>query len=139
MFFTFLVPLLFLLGLLISYETQTTVGFSSLVLGILGILGSLGGIIIWLWGFISLGSSFSVLPKAKKLKSGGAYQFFRHPIYLGIGLSSLGISVSLGSWFGLAYVLFIVIPLNMIRIKGEEKVLLERFGKKYSDYKQKTI
>lgn len=127
MLFTFLVP------------TQTTVGFGNLGLGILGALGCFVGLILWLWGFISLGNSFAFLPKAKKLKTNGAYQFFRHPIYLGIALTCLGIAIGLGSWVGLICTIFIVIPLNIIRIKGEEKVLLERFGKEYSDYKQKTI
>lgn len=78
-----------------------------------------------------MGSSFSVLAKAKKLKTGGAYKFFRHPIYLGINLTCLGIAMGLGSWLGLVYAILIVIPLNLIRAKKEEKTLSQKFGRKY--------
>lgn len=139
MFFTFFAPLLFLFFLFLSSQTKTTVGFGNLLLGIFGVLGCLVGLILWLWGLISLGSSFSILPKAKKLKTGGAYKFFRHPIYLGIALSYLGISISLGSFWGLFYTIFIIIPLNIIRAKKEEKVLMTAFLKKYLEYRKKVV
>lgn len=136
---TFLIPLLFLFNLLFAYQTQAEIGFGSFGLGVLGVLGSLTGIILWIWGFISLGKSFSVLPKAKKLQTTGIYKYFCHPIYMGIGLSCLGIAIALGSWPGLIYAIFIVIPLNIIRAKREEKVLMAKFGQKYFEYQQKTI
>ena len=137
MLFTFLVPILFLFSLLLSNQTQTIPGFGNFLLGVFGCLGAFLGLILWGWGFISLGSSFSVLPKAKKLKTKGAYQFFRHPIYLGIDLSCLGIAIGLGSWPGLLFTLFVIVPLNFFRAKREEKKLEKQFREEYLLYKSK--
>lgn len=137
--FTFFVPLFFLFDLFLSYRTQTVLGFGNLLLGILGALASLGGIILWTWGVLSLGTSFAVLPKAKKLKTGGAYRFFKHPIYIGIGLTCLGLSLGLGSLWGLIFTLTIIISLNLLRSRKEEKELEKKFGKQYLDYCRKTI
>ncbi|MBI4999557.1 DUF1295 domain-containing protein [Candidatus Gottesmanbacteria bacterium] len=114
---TFFIPLLYLLAVLIIYATGTNLGFG-LPWAVVGLILTFIGLILWIFGFINLGKrAFSVLPKAKVLKTTGIYKYFRHPIYLGITLTCLGLSLSLGSKAGLFYTILIIIPLNIIRAR----------------------
>ncbi|MBI5465139.1 isoprenylcysteine carboxylmethyltransferase family protein [Candidatus Gottesmanbacteria bacterium] len=134
---TILIPFLYLLAILIISTTATILGFGMIFLSILGVVLAFIGLFLWVLGFLNLGrQAFSVLPKAKILKTGGIYKYFRHPIYLGITLTCLGLSLSLGSKAGLFYTILIIIPLNIIRARKEEKILTERFGQEYLEYKR---
>lgn len=136
---TFIIPLFYLLVILITLQTGKNLGFG-LIWAILGLTITFTGLGLWVSGFISLGRrALTVLPKAKYLQIGGIYKYFRHPVYYGITLTLLGLSLSLGSWLGLGYTIFIIIPLNMIRAQKEEKILLEKFGQEYINYKNKTF
>ena len=136
---TLLIPLLYLLEIFIIVNTGKVLGFG-IPITILGLIISFFGLIHWILGFINLGTgAFAVLPKAKKLITTGIYKHHRHPIYLGIILTFLGLSLSMGSWTGIFYVLLILIPLSVIRIKKEEKILLKKFSKTYSEYQAKTF
>lgn len=138
-FLTFFIPLLYLLAVLIIYQTGKTLGFG-IVWAIFGLFFTAFGLFLWASSFIALGRQvFTVLPKAKLLRTGGAYKFFRHPLYLGISLTFLGLSLSTGSKIGLLYTIFLIIPLNILRAKKEEKVLVKKFGLEYLDYKKRTI
>lgn len=134
------IPLIYLLAILIISKTSTILGFGMIFLAILGLVAAFAGLFLWGIGFLTLGhASFSVLPKAKVLKTSGVYKYFRHPIYLGIILTCFGLSLSLGSREGLAYTIFIIIPLNIARAAKEEKVLTNKFGQEYANYKKKTL
>jgi protein-S-isoprenylcysteine O-methyltransferase Ste14 len=67
----------------------------------------------------------------------GAFRYVRHPLYLGIILFYLGLSVSTASLFSFAFLVMIVIFYNYIA-GYEEKLLGIRFGEDYRRYKQKT-
>lgn len=139
-FLTLFIPLLYFLTILIILKTSTIIGFGIISLGILGLIITFIGLFLWGSGFIALGpASFSVLPKAKILKTSGIYKYFRHPVYLGITLTCLGLSLSLGSKVGLVYTIFIILPLNIVRALREEKILTAKFGQKYLAYKKKTL
>ena len=72
--------------------------------------------------------------KARALVTTGIYRFTRNPMYLGMLLVLVGWGVYLGNaaaW--LALPLFVVL-LNQLQIKGEERVLRERFGDDYARY-----
>ncbi|KKR31347.1 MAG: hypothetical protein UT63_C0073G0013 [Candidatus Gottesmanbacteria bacterium GW2011_GWC2_39_8] len=70
-----------------------------------------------------MGNSFGVLPEKKKRVKRGLYKYFDHPIYVGIYLTFLGLSIALGSLPGFLYDLVIMIPLSYYRAKKEEKLL----------------
>ncbi len=138
-FLTLLIPLLFLLDISIIYLTGRNLGFG-LAWSIMGLILTFTGLILWILSFVGLGRrAFAVLPKAKALETGGLYRYFRHPLYLGIDLTLLGLSLALGSWPGLIYTIIIILPLNVIRARREEKVLEAKFGQAYLDYRKKTI
>lgn len=86
---------------------------------------------------IQLGRAFSVQAKATALVTTGLYARIRNPIYLFGGLTIAGVIIWAGKpWYLLCFV--VLIPLQMIRIRNEERVLAETFGAAYLEYKQKT-
>lgn len=86
---------------------------------------------------IELGRAFSVQAKATTLVTTGVYSRIRNPIYLFGAMFILGIII----WIGrplLLLIFAVLIPLQVVRSRKEERVLMEKFGAAYLDYKQKT-
>jgi protein-S-isoprenylcysteine O-methyltransferase Ste14 len=86
---------------------------------------------------IELGRAFSVRAKATTLVTTGVYSRIRNPIYFFGAMLILGIII----WIGRPWLLLIfavLIPLQVVRSRKEERVLTEKFGAAYLDYKQKT-
>jgi protein-S-isoprenylcysteine O-methyltransferase Ste14 len=86
---------------------------------------------------IQLGASFSVNAQANVLVTKGLYSKLRHPIYYIsiVFLAGLAIFLSRPEMIGLCVV---VIFLQLRRIRNEEKVLKEKFGQQYIEYRKKT-
>ena len=59
----------------------------------LGTLITLSGVLLIVWGFVSLGDALTPFPRPianATLHRNGAYLYMRHPIYSGVVLASLG-------------------------------------------------
>jgi protein-S-isoprenylcysteine O-methyltransferase Ste14 len=78
-----------------------------------------------------------VRAQAKELVTHGLYSRIRHPVYLFGALGILGIILYAGrlEWL---WVFAAVVPLQFFRIHKEEKLLSEKFGETYLEYKRKT-
>lgn len=133
-----LIPSSYFLIVAITYFGPKDFGFGfpaivlpSLIIGFLGLL-------LWIVSMMNLGSSFAVLPGAKQLVRGGVYKYIRHPMYCGINVTLGGLVIASGSYLGLSVYLVLVIPLNIIRSRLEERALLEEFGDSYKEYKKNT-
>lgn len=92
------------------------------------------GISIALYGLISLGSSFSVMPEARNLVIRGPYKIVRHPIYLGEEMAIIGLALE---YFSLTAFLILLFQLGfqLYRIQFEEQVLEQNFHE-YASYKK---
>jgi protein-S-isoprenylcysteine O-methyltransferase Ste14 len=84
-----------------------------------------------------LGSSFSVKAKAERLVTTGLYSRIRNPIYLFGGLFTVGVSLFFSVW-GPLVVALVIVPLQIIRVRREERVLAGAFGEEYARYKSRT-
>jgi protein-S-isoprenylcysteine O-methyltransferase Ste14 len=84
-----------------------------------------------------LGSSFSVKAKANRLVTTGLYSRLRNPIYLFGGLFIVGLSLFLSPW-GPLVVALVIVPMQVMRARREERVLAEAFGEEYERYKSNT-
>ena len=86
---------------------------------------------------IELGRAFSVQAKATTLVTTGVYSRIRNPIYFFGAMLLLGIIIWTGrpSWL---LIFVVIIPLQVVRSRKEERVLTEKFGAAYLDYKKKT-
>jgi len=97
----------------------------------------------WLqvWAYRSLGKSYSqdiVVLKEHKLITGKMYKYIRHPQYISQCLSDLGAGVALFSFLVVPLVLFVELPLFVLRAIEEEKILKKHFNEEYSNYKKKS-
>jgi protein-S-isoprenylcysteine O-methyltransferase Ste14 len=86
---------------------------------------------------IQLGSSFQVSAEARRLVKTGIYKKLRHPIYL-FGMLFLAGLILITKAFPLFLVLAILLVLQRNRIVKEEKVLAEKFGDEYKEYREQT-
>ena len=68
----------------------------------------------------------------QRVVSTGPYAVVRHPMYAGALLYLVAIPISLGSWWGLAVMVFMV-PVLVWRLRAEEKFLAKNLAG-YSEY-----
>ena len=104
---------------------------------VLGIMLLVPSVLLWFVALIQLGSSFSVRPQARELVAQGLYSRIRNPIYLFGLLAILGIILYAGK-LRFLWVFAFLLPLQLFRIRKEEKVLQQKFGDAYLEYKRKT-
>jgi protein-S-isoprenylcysteine O-methyltransferase Ste14 len=86
---------------------------------------------------IQLGRAFSVQAKASTLVTTGLYSRIRNPIYVFGGLAVAGLML----WANQPWLLFsfaVLLPLQFYRSRKEARVLTEKFGAQYLEYKQQT-
>jgi protein-S-isoprenylcysteine O-methyltransferase Ste14 len=85
----------------------------------------------------TLGKSFSVRAKATALVTTGIYSRIRNPIYVSGVVLLIGVVILLGKP-QLLLILVLIIPMQMWRAHNEAKVLEERFGEEYREYRKRT-
>lgn len=95
------------------------------------------GVFAWITARYNLGKNFSITPQAKFLVKTGVYKKIRHPIYLSSTITVIGVCIMYNIWwmYTLAGVLIII---QLIRARAEEKTLLAKFQNEYSEYKKST-
>lgn len=99
------------------------------------------GMIIRFTAVWQLGKMFTVdvtIRDNHRIKKDGLYSLLRHPSYTGMLLSFAGFGISLNNYLSAMVVVFLVLAALLYRIRIEEKVLNEQFGKEYQTYCQNT-
>ena len=84
----------------------------------------------------SYASRIIEVEKGQKVVMTGVYAIVRHPMYLAVMILFAFSPLALGSYWAMISVL-LLIPLLVVRIKGEEKELLENL-EGYKEYVMKT-
>ena len=84
-----------------------------------------------------LGKSFSVRPQAKELVTLALYSRIRNPMYVFVDIILFGLILALHLHW-----LFMILPLllafQVLQARSEAKVLQEKFGPAYLDYRKRT-
>ncbi len=83
------------------------------------------GIVLWGLSYWYLRSAFGILPGKKKRVTGGLYSLVRHPMYLGIESTFVGLSLANRSLWGLLFSLFVLLPMLLTRTVLEERKLID--------------
>ncbi len=135
---TVVVPSLYLLALVVAWFSSKHFGFGFRPLVYVGVIVGLSGVVLWIVAMVQLGKSLAVLPGGDRLVTQGVYRYLRHPVYLGIDMTLFGLFLAVGTTSGMIYFFVVVLPLNIIRSRLEEKALLRKFGKPYETYRQQT-
>lgn len=76
--------------------------------------------------------------KASKLVTTGVFQWSRNPIYLALVLILMSMIIWLGNWVSIFCCFIMVWYLSRFQIRAEEKVLQEKFGAQYGNYRKKV-
>jgi protein-S-isoprenylcysteine O-methyltransferase Ste14 len=135
---TVLVPSLYLLALAVAWIAPKHFGFGMRPLVYVGLTVGLSGVALWMFAMAHLGKSLAVLPGGDRLVTQGVYRYLRHPVYVGIDMTLFGLFLAVGSTAGMIYFFLVVLPLNIMRSRFEEKALLKKFGDSYETYRQQT-
>jgi protein-S-isoprenylcysteine O-methyltransferase Ste14 len=95
------------------------------------------GLIFLVVARLQLGRAFSVQAKATQLVTSGLYARIRNPIYIFGCVALAGVIL----WFNrplLLLVFLLIVPVQIWRAGKEAKILRERFGADYDEYRKKT-
>lgn len=137
--YTLLVPAIYFLVLISIMQSGGTLGFGWLPLSVGGLVLVAMGLAIWVVALITLRRVLTITPEAEALVTTGVYGWFAHPFYVGITLCYLGLSLAKGSLAGMLYTAMVIVPLHLVRAHHEERVMREKFGKNYEEYRRKVL
>lgn len=147
---TLIIFLLFLLIPILLYcpyfEYQTILqpfilSSVALMMGIIGLFLLICGGVLMIWSRILLGPYGTpriVIKDHHQLITNGAYQYIRHPLYMGNILFLFGYAFAFGSLLCSCTIAVFMFLLIKSRIDLEEKLLLANLGEKYADYMKHT-
>jgi protein-S-isoprenylcysteine O-methyltransferase Ste14 len=132
---------------------QSVIGAAILVLGVVGfawpdgvsrrltlagVLVGISGLVLFVQGIASLGSSLTPFPRPSEgatLREHGVYRRVRHPIYGGVLLLAIGWSLALSPLaLGATALLWVLLELKS---RHEESMLLERYPE-YTAYRERV-
>jgi len=94
------------------------------------------GLCYTIWALSYLRRSFSIMPEARRLVTGGPYALSRHPLYLGEGTAAVGLYLPTIGPIGLLG-LAVFLTAQYVRIRAEERVL-ERVFPEYAEYRRRV-
>lgn len=117
-----------ILQLPVAHLTLPMQIFAAILIG----LGSLGSLLV----LARLGKSFSILPEARKLVTGGPYSLMRHPLYTVEIITILGTAMQFQGPWSWAISLLVMVLL-WIRSHYEEQVLAGVYPE-YGEYRART-
>lgn len=134
-----------LLVLLVIWCGLLELGFRSSPISwpaaICGLLTATAGISLRSLAIAALGDSFQTkhsLAAPDRLQTTGLYAWVRHPSESGLLLLALGCGMLLQSMVAVSLVVFVLLPLVIVRIRTEEAVLRQICGAAHERYCRRT-
>lgn len=133
----FFIPLIWILSPALAVADYP---LRALPLGIGSLMLLLG---LWLFhrSHADLGTNWSItleLRDRHELVTQGVYRWSRHPMYLALLIYSLGQALVLPNWLaGPSYAVAMLLLITL-RVRPEECMMLEKFGKDYENYMTTT-
>ena len=132
-----IMPLLYLLTPWLDFANYDLPGPS----GWIGTIVFAGAIFLLWRSHADLGRNWSASLRVTgqhSLVTNGVYRYIRHPMYTAHLLWAIAQGLLLSNWLaGWAFLVFSV-PLYVVRIPKEERMMLEHFGEEYRSYKSRT-
>ena len=137
-----LAPLLFGMLFFLPFADRRSIGVMMAGQGLrwLGLVLYGLGFVLTSWARAALGRMYSgqvTIQKSHQLIKTRLYRYIRHPVYLGMLCSALGLSFLFRSWIGLVAMVPILVGL-LFRIRDEEAVLHKEFGAEWEAYCQQS-
>ena len=110
--------------------------FCALLGAILALCGL--GLTIWSWGSLPSVGTGHYLLEGQSLITSGAYGLVRNPIYTGAFLIWFGLAAAYASGVVLLLTVLYVIPAYALYVRGEEQMMLSRYGDGYREYQRRV-
>lgn len=76
--------------------------------------------------------------ESHSLVTGGVYRHVRHPIYAAVWLMGLAQLLLLANWIAGPARLVLFLPVYLVRVPREERMMLDHFGDEYRAYMDQT-
>ena len=89
----------------------------------------------------TLGKEWSItarLLEGHKLATSGPYAYVRHPIYTGMFGMLIATGLAISYWIALLAALAILLAGTIIRVRSEERLLLDAFGEQFENYAKRV-
>jgi protein-S-isoprenylcysteine O-methyltransferase Ste14 len=125
---------------LLPQAVWARLAFRNPVLQALGVALLVASTLLTLWARLTLARMWSGLPWVRpdhELRTDGPYAITRHPIYTGFTGMLLGTALGLGAALLLVFV--VALPVMFaVRMRTEERLMVEAFGDRYRDYRRRV-
>ena len=95
------------------------------------------GLAYSVWALAYLRRSFSIIPEARRLVTGGPYGLSRHPVYLGEVTTAIGVNLATAGLLSAVAIAYFIVC-ELMRIHWEEQVLARAFPSEYPDYARRV-
>ena len=95
------------------------------------------GLAYSVWGLAYLRRSFSIIPEARRLVTGGPYSLSRHPVYLGEVTTAIGVNLATAGWLSAVAIVYFL-ACELMRIRWEERILALTFPTEYPEYARRV-
>jgi protein-S-isoprenylcysteine O-methyltransferase Ste14 len=97
------------------------------------------GIIAWgTFSLLSAGTNVNPTLPTTSIVTSGPYQFSRNPLYVGLTLLFLGLTLTMNTWWGILVLIPLVLVMHNAVVLREERYLEEKFGESYRQYRSKV-
>ncbi|HLW81911.1 MAG TPA: isoprenylcysteine carboxylmethyltransferase family protein [Candidatus Acidoferrales bacterium] len=104
---------------------------------IVGMAIAVPALCLWMLARVQLRKSFAISAQAKELVTHGLYSKIQNPVYVFGAIGLAGFIVYFNRpWFFLIFL--IIIPMQVMRIRNERRVLEAKFGEAYREYRRRT-
>jgi protein-S-isoprenylcysteine O-methyltransferase Ste14 len=133
----FFVPIIYAASNWLDFANYTLPSWA----GWLGVLILAAAIFVFWRAHADLGLNWSPsleIREKHELITRGIYSVIRHPMYASQWLWVIAQPLLLQNWIAGFLNLLVFIPFYFLRVKAEEKLMLEKFGNQYQDYMQKV-
>lgn len=132
-----IIPLIYLFTPWLNFADYALPGWVS-ALGVPVLVGA-----VWLlWrAHADLGHNWTPtlqIVEKHTLVTRGVYSAIRHPIYAAVWLTGLAQALLLANWIAGPACLVLFIPVYVVRVPREEKMMLDHFGDEYRAYMNRT-
>jgi protein-S-isoprenylcysteine O-methyltransferase Ste14 len=112
-----------------------------IVVAIFTMLVATGSVWFVIASIKTLGKQWSLgarLIEGHKLITEGPYRLVRNPIYTGMFGMLLATGLAISSWVGLVIAIIVFAIGTLIRVRSEEKLLIDAFGPEFDDYARRV-
>lgn len=113
----------------------------AIVADTVAIVAAVGSVSLIMAAVKILGKEWSItarLVEGHKLATSGPYAYVRHPIYSGMLGMLLATGLAVGNLLSLLAAMVVFLMGTIIRVRSEEKLLRDAFGKEFDAYAQRV-